>query len=188
MFFANIEYGVDELRHGIKPLRPPIPIITLALSYSSLSPHFLCHSLRLPVLALPFASRIVRNSYASLRSSIHSSSGNPSPSRQNGSRPRGAPHRPHIRNTLEIVLSQPPMPTSFRDHAGYGGVSSVNRRDSRDSARSADSWTGAAISRTSSEACLTMSICLRTTAVELMVVTAEKMAALAAGQCAASRQ
>ncbi|KAF9507427.1 hypothetical protein BS47DRAFT_1351593, partial [Hydnum rufescens UP504] len=34
----------------------------------------------------------------------------------------------------------------------YGGVSSVNRRDSRHSARSADSWVGAAISRTSSQA------------------------------------
>ncbi|KAF9513734.1 hypothetical protein BS47DRAFT_1393122 [Hydnum rufescens UP504] len=76
-------------------------------------------SLRLPVFAPPRLHHpSVQHSYPpSLRSSIHSSSGNPSTSRQNASRPRGAPHLPHIRNTPEIVFPQPLTPTIDTRHA-----------------------------------------------------------------------
>jgi hypothetical protein len=107
--------------------RIPQCIITLALS----SLVFVAPSSQSPSPS-PRPPRLhhasVRNSHASsLRSSIPSSSSNPSPSHQNGPRPRGLPH---IRSTLEIVLPQPLTPTSFADHIGYGGASSVNGRDS----------------------------------------------------------
>jgi hypothetical protein len=85
------------------------PILTISVSQSSPSSYL--YEIHMPLLCvLPF---FVQQSF-----SISSSEW----------RPRGLPH---IRNTLEIVSPQPLTPTSFADHIGYGGVSAVNRRDSR---------------------------------------------------------
>jgi len=106
--------------------RPPIPYYHLRLILTRLCrPILLHHNFRLPVFPLLVCIMHLYEHASSLRSSMHSSSRNPSPSRQNGSRPRGAPYLPHIRNTLEIVLPQSLTPISFSDHTGYGGVSSV---------------------------------------------------------------
>ncbi|KAF9513728.1 hypothetical protein BS47DRAFT_1393118 [Hydnum rufescens UP504] len=107
-----------------------VPIISLALS----SLVFVAPSSFITVSVSQFspssfASRICTNSFA--RSSIHASSGNPSPSRQNGSRPRGAPHLPHIRNTLEIVFPQPLTPTSFPTILEMGSLFSISRTSSQ---------------------------------------------------------
>ncbi|KAF9503733.1 hypothetical protein BS47DRAFT_775852 [Hydnum rufescens UP504] len=131
---ASIQVNGHRLRHHSRPKelqtrripqhirlhRHPVPYYHPALSslVSVASSSFIT----VPVSQSPpssFASRICAKFICPpLRSAIHSSSGNPSTSRQNTSRPRGAPHLPHIRNTLEIVLPQPLTPTSFPDYTG----------------------------------------------------------------------
>lgn len=65
-----------------------------------------------------------------------------SPSR----RVSGAPHLPHVRSRVEIVLPAP-LSVGSQQQDGSGNSASMQRMNSRSSMRSADSWTGMSVGR-----------------------------------------
>ncbi|KAF9513747.1 hypothetical protein BS47DRAFT_1485537 [Hydnum rufescens UP504] len=177
--FANIEYGLDELRRvTLLPraftIRSGLPLVagewtqtptSLAIEGTADPKDSLAYAPHRPSSQLPSPSlsppRLHHSSYE-----IHM----PLCALRYILRPVILLHRVGMAPGPEVPLialtfgihsrlycpSHSCLPvTSFRGHAEYRGVCSVNPRDSQDSARSADSWAGAAISRTSSGACLT---------------------------------